>query len=535
MLGLFTNVKNLHIITPSTLCLSPRYRGELYMKKVALFFGAGAEQDYGLPSGGEFALDIFRMDVAEDKEIFKKTLEKIDLNSDYAKWFPDKFLEKNRSAFIRSQYEELVKGSLESKRDIIIKYMDNFDENVSRIAKEIEKGNIYIDQMFEKILSCSLENLIYEKHVKLNTLLDGKHNALFASKYFSAFLIAMETKNTNIAFKNSMKDMVRTLLELLIGSLGENLIHKLNDGIFERSPDTLDVFDDLGSIFSLNYEATGMRGLEWIIEKSEKNIFKLKSDEEIIVEFSRMILEDLFCRALDYKSLLDSNWSYLYNPKTDWTKFTKVVIFLHTVRRYILNIAKRNYNNIKNGDGYYHDLIKIKRDYEIVAIGTANYNTFIEDITNEEVCFLNGSVRDFYDPYLNTIIDEEKAKISNHLTVPFLFTQNGIKPLTSVRMAERYVDIYNRFKMADIVCICGFGFNDYDSHINGMFRALIEDERKNIIIISHAPSGNTDINKLMETYKKKLRIENTDHIKILQVNKERKINNEGTMWYESLE
>lgn len=509
--------------------------GELYMKKVALFFGAGAELDYGLPSGGEFALDIFRMDVAEDKETFKKALENIDLNSDYAKWFPDNFLEKNRSAFIRSQYEELVKGSLESKRNIIIKYMDNFDENVSHIVKKIEEGHIYIDKIFEETLSYSLKNLNYKKQVKLNALLNSSHEALFSSKYFSAFLIAMETKDIDIAFKNSMKDMVRTLLELLIGSLGESLIHKLNDGIFERSPDTLDVFDDLGSIFSLNYEATGMRGLEWIIEKSEKNIFKLESNEEIIVEFSRMILEDLFSKALDYKSLLDSNWSYLYNPKTDWTKFTKVAIFLHTVRRYILNIAEGNYDNIKNGDGYYHDLIKIKSKYEIVAVGTANYNTFIEDITNEKVCFLNGSVRDFYDPYLNTIIDEEKAKISKHLTVPFLFTQNGIKPLTSVRMAERYVDIYNRFRMADIVCICGFGFNDYDSHINGMFRALIEDEKKNIIIISHAPSGNTDINKLMETYKKKLRIENAENIKILQVNKERKINNEDIMWYESLE
>lgn len=505
------------------------------MKKVALFFGAGAEQDYGLPSGGKFALDIFRMNVSEDKETLKKLLENIDLNSEYAKWFPDKFLEKNRSAFVRSQYEELVKGSLESKRYTIIKYMDSFDENVSYIVKKLEKDGIYIDEIFEELISCSLEKLSCGKHVKLNTLFVGNHDALFSARYFSAFLAAMKIKEADITFKNSMKDMVRTLLELLIGSLGENLIHKLNDGIFEKSPDTLDVFDDLGNIFSLNYEGTGMRGLEWIIEKGEENIFKLKCNEEIIVEFGRMILEDLFCKALDYKFLLDSNWSYLYNPKTDWTKFTKVAVFLYTVRRYILNIAKENKDNIKNGEGYYHDLIKIKKDYEVVAIGTANYNTFIEEITNEKVYFLNGSVRDFYDPYLNTIINEEKAKLSNHVTVPFLFTQNGIKPLTSVKMAERYVEIYNKFKETDIICICGFGFNDYDSHINGIFRALIEEDKKNVIIISHSPTENNDTDKLIKEYQKKLRIENIQGIKILKVNKERKINNTSNMWYENLE
>ncbi len=38
------------------------------MIKVVLFFGAGAEIGYGLPSGGKFALDIFRIDTREDKK-----------------------------------------------------------------------------------------------------------------------------------------------------------------------------------------------------------------------------------------------------------------------------------------------------------------------------------------------------------------------------------------------------------------------------------------------------------------------------------
>ena len=33
--------------------------------KYGFLFGAGAEIGYGLPSGGKFALDIFRYDVSE--------------------------------------------------------------------------------------------------------------------------------------------------------------------------------------------------------------------------------------------------------------------------------------------------------------------------------------------------------------------------------------------------------------------------------------------------------------------------------------
>lgn len=40
--------------------------------KYGFLFGAGAEVSYGLPSGGKFALDIFRHDVTESKKHSKK-------------------------------------------------------------------------------------------------------------------------------------------------------------------------------------------------------------------------------------------------------------------------------------------------------------------------------------------------------------------------------------------------------------------------------------------------------------------------------
>lgn len=87
------------------------------MKDISLFFGAGAEMCYGLPSGGKFALDIFRMDTIEDKKNFRLQRESVNRRSSYAKdWLPQDYDKKPISSFGRSQYEGLVKSSLEYKR-----------------------------------------------------------------------------------------------------------------------------------------------------------------------------------------------------------------------------------------------------------------------------------------------------------------------------------------------------------------------------------------------------------------------------------
>jgi len=78
-------------------------KGRIVMTKVSLFFGAGAECSYGLPSGGKFALDIFRMN----------------------------------TSFTKTQYESIVKVSLENKRNNILDYLNNFYEKVNLISQKL--------------------------------------------------------------------------------------------------------------------------------------------------------------------------------------------------------------------------------------------------------------------------------------------------------------------------------------------------------------------------------------------------------------
>ncbi|WP_315081131.1 hypothetical protein [uncultured Clostridium sp.] len=505
------------------------------MKNIVLFFGAGAECSYGLPSGGKFALDIFRMDTLKDKESVKSQINNIDLTSRYAKWLPDDIKNKKLTAFTKGQYDSLVKGSLENKRNQILEYLKNFDDNISYIVDKLNKKGICIDDIMEEILGESLGAYTYGKEIKLNHIFDEGFNDLFSSEYFSAFLRAIQIDNLSYNFKNTLKNITRAILELLIGSIGEELTHRLNDGIFETSPDSIDLFDDLGSIFILDYKNTGMKGLELLIENENMDIEKLSDKEDIILKFGLLILEDIYSRALDYQTLIDMNWRYIYNPQTDWGKFSKIVIFLHTVRRYISNIVIDSKSKIDSGNGYYHDLLELKKVCNISSMGTTNYNTFIEEVTGIKVEYLNGCVDDYYDPYLNKIISFKENENRKHIIVPFLFTQSGVKPLTSVKMSERYVELFNKFKEADIIGICGFGFNSDDGHINGMFRELIQDYNKKITILHLVESSFYREKNVKNYYRDRLRLDNIDNINIIPVNRERNDIDKGEIWYKSLD
>ena len=68
--------------------------------RIGFFFGAGAEVSYGLPSGGRFALDIFRGNAEEEKKFFRSMVEKVNVTSTYANdWLPQNYKTKRVGAF----------------------------------------------------------------------------------------------------------------------------------------------------------------------------------------------------------------------------------------------------------------------------------------------------------------------------------------------------------------------------------------------------------------------------------------------------
>ena len=92
--------------------------------KIGFLFGAGAEIGYGLPSGGKFALEIFRQDTTKSKEVFKKQRDKIDGSTYYAgNWLPTDYKTKSVSSYGKTVFEAIIKDTIEHNRDNIIKKM----------------------------------------------------------------------------------------------------------------------------------------------------------------------------------------------------------------------------------------------------------------------------------------------------------------------------------------------------------------------------------------------------------------------------
>lgn len=493
-------------------------------KKIGLFFGAGAEFAYGLPSGGRFALEIFRMDSTQDKKEFKNLLSKVDSRTPYAtRWLPDDYASRSVSTFGKAQCEQLIISSLENKRQKIIDFLNSFDEQVENVKKDFSDKNIEIDEKFKELTKKNIDEVIFSQDIKLNDALGGTVR-LFGSKYFSAILQVLDSMgHENDIWISDLKNIVRSFIELLIGAVGEDFLHRINDSIFDKKPDSIDIFDDFCGYFKFDYKR--ISGLDYILNDRSQEITETMSARDAVVEFSRRALEEIFVVALDYQSLIDSFYRYLFTPKTDWAKFCKIAIFLMTVRRYITANQEETKKKVTEGNGYYQDIATLRSKAEVRWIGTTNYNTFVKDITGISTSFLNGSVNDYYDPYRNKIISKGEAESSGRICVPFLFTQSGIKPLTSITMSRRYVDLFDAFSECDVIGVIGFGFNADDGHINGLFRELIEEKNKKVVIFHYSDAS-------LINYSEKLRIPSSHRFIVKNISADRKIGKE--LWVDVL-
>ena len=98
-------------------------------------------------------------------------------------------------------------------------------------------------------------------------------------------------------------------------------------------------------------------------------------------------------------------------------------------------------------------------------------------------------------------------------------------------MSEEYVSLYKRYKQSDCIICIGFGFNSDDAHINGIFRQLIEDDKKHLIYVTN----NKEIKKVKDKMQTNIRLssEAMKRIHILAVDNNREQN--GELWTRCIE
>lgn len=496
--------------------------------KLGFLFGAGAEFDYDMPSGGQFALDIFREDPSSSKSEFKSMRASIDKQTKYAcKFLPNDFDTKNINSFGKTVYENIIKDTIEHNRMLIIDNINNIDGLARGIVDDINKRYSDFDQAIKNLTGKQITNINMGQTIKFSREL-AKGNELFCSEYFSALLYVYKTVDFAIpAHKRSLGKIILSIIQLQLGALSEQLVRKINDNPFEKKDDDIDLFDDLGDILHLNYSGSGLIGLEYLLDKEKVN--PISSDETMVLYFAQCLLKKIFSVVLDYKSLIDANWHYLYCPSAEWSKFCKISIFLLTVKNYI---DKQCSKADKNKKGYYDELKDYINENKIVVtkVATTNYTDLISYKLETDIVYLNGSTNMWYDPYLNEIGTKEYLeKNEKHFMVPLLFTQSGTKPMTAIQMNKEYMEVYNSFFDSEYICSIGFGFNQDDEHINGIIRYLVKQNKKLIVVKNKNNKTEVDEAKAIA---EKLKILDYDKIKVILVDKDRMV--DGKLWIDEL-
>ena len=488
--------------------------------KLGLFFGAGAEVDYGLPSGGKFAIDLFRQDLSELKKEFREELQTVDPRTNYAtSWLPDNYATQRIHAFGKNEFTTLIESSIEYKKNEIIRRLNAFDDEVEYALSQLGIGKETLVSNFNAQMNTNFGEHLYSTAIRMNPILANEVK-LFGSESYSAILSVIS------GGKNSaeLQRYAGAFLQLLVGAHGQHLVQRLNQELFESAPDDIPIFDDVTGMFKLEFSRAGMTALELLLEKRREYDLRNGDVSEILCAVSQLVLENIFTTVLDYQSLIDSHFRYLFSPKTEWAKFSKMVIFLRATRDYIVKQLD-NAGDLGKG-GYYHDLERCKQlGIEISAIGTSNYNNLVEKISQDlsfevpAVRHLNGGVSDYYNPYKNSVIPEcELTEVTEgQIHVPFVLTQSGLKPLTSVDMARRYVELYDEYVVCDRLVVVGYGFNIDDSHINGLFRKLIEEAGTSMVWVCLSKDGSAESQKRELVRRLRIAPENRGLIRVIAV------------------
>ena len=496
--------------------------------KYGFLFGAGAEIAYNLPSGGCFALDIFRENTSRPKEKFRKMRDVVDSTTNYAsKWLPKDYPTKNINTFGKSVFQNVIMSTVEHRRRQIVNKVNSFDDIAAWCVDKMKADGLDVDKAIEELLGRKVSNIQLDQVIAYNKAFEAG-NQLFESNYFSALLLVY--RDMDKSEKQMLGRILLSIMQLQLGALSEELSQSINANLFSKKDERIDIFDDFGELIKLNYNAAGVSGLEFLLENP---IINTASAYGIVIRFAQLLIEEIYSSVLDYKSLIDSNWHYLYSPSSDWAKFCKISIFLLTVHQYI---TKRGDEADKhNVDGYYNMLKKSldEKKYEASTIATTNYNKIIEEILGPSypVIYLNGSVAVWYDPYLNKVGSTEELDDSeHHIIVPLLFTQSGTKPMTSISMSVKYVEMYQKWKESDAIVVVGFGFGTDDEHINGILRTLVNDDGKElkVVTLKREKAEEAEAKEIAG----KLKVSDHKKIRMILVDRNGKIN--GRPWTECL-
>lgn len=497
---------------------------------VAFFFGAGAEVSYRMPTGGRFALAVIKRS-SEARDEFVEMRRNVDAScaQSYRRWLPSPLMRQRVLPIGSSEHGSVFGESLETGYERVIDVLDRYDESVSDYLSRSAIGEEQVRSLFNRLARGTRFGDTYEQ-IKFHGSLGSKPAQLYASKYFSALINLAKAAGSS----SSIATLTRATNQFYLGAHGQGTMNAMTTQPLLNVPEGNPAFDELGHIFQMHRADAGQAAFDLVMKAPDYSTIAA-DDPSLFESIGIQALEATVLQFLDYRETLDKLIPGLFQPRRLWAKFTKAFIFLMATRRYVSEHEKQA---LEISDGYYHDLAKALRGgtIRVTRVGTANYTDLcanaLADVHDEEIIALNGRLRDYLDPYKNEIVDAKDVKGLGRFAVPFLFTQSGVKPLTSVTMSRRYVDFYDAVvERADAAVVVGFGFNADDGHINTLFRQAIDKGKQRVVYVDYAYRG-YDLEIRRQEVIERLRLDDPGRLMIFPVDEKRHVN--GRPWLQAV-
>ena len=126
-----------------------------------------------------------------------------------------------------------------------------------------------------------------------------------------------------------------------------------------------------------------------------------------------------------------------------------------------------------------------KNEIQCVGAITTNYYRFCE-IVSPNTIYLNGQLKCFEYPELLEVTDmQQETGYEDKLLFPFIFGQSLVKPIVNSIQTEEFHRLHkllNAEEGADVLVVLGFNINEDDNHINAFLHDYVKKGKKLIII-----------------------------------------------------
>jgi len=495
--------------------------------RIAFFFGAGAELAYGLPTGGRFALEVIRR-AKDPAEAFKMDRARVaaSCTAEYRDWLPADFATRTVSRLGKAEHGRIFEDSLRAGYLRVVNVLDEYDARAIAFLAQHGLDDRAVSTRFTDLSGGTSFGATPYAAVSVSDSLTHEPTRLFRSRYFSAIL-ALAKDGVN---SDEMTRLARATIQFYLGAYGQGAMDSMAAEPLKNVPTDNPAFAELGRLFDVNAVDAGAAAFDEVMNYHSTGAVDA-SPAGLFRALAIGVLESAVETFLDYRTMLDELLPALYQPKHAWAKFTKVNLFLRATRDYVLEQQVAAHGKT---EGYYHELAAAIDAGLLSAerIATSNYTDLcsraLHRMHAEPVVALNGSLDRFLDPYKNAIVRAVDAPTIPRFLVPFLFTQSGMKPLTSVHVSRDYVTFFDAMCSSQAVVAAGFGFNADDGHINTLFREAVDEAHRRLIVLDFTPGGAYDSAFRRRTIAANLRIDNEDRIVVLPIDGHRRVH--GRPW-----